>query len=72
MLLVQIGLSHIPDKNYQTLPPSVLKKVLIPAQFSSEEEARVIEELGENFQSTATSVASSNVLLSLIFQTSLR
>ena len=42
MLLVQIGLSNIPDKNGQTLPPSVLKKVLIPAQFSSEEEAKVI------------------------------
>ena len=42
MLIVQIGLSHIPDKNYQTLPPSVLKKVLIPAQFSSEAEAKAI------------------------------
>ena len=30
MLFIKIGLSEFPDKNSLTLPPSVLKKVLIP------------------------------------------
>ena len=71
MLLVQIGLSSYPDKNDQTLPPIVVKKVLIPTQFSSEEEAKVIQELGDNMQTSTTYFASSNAILSILMQTSL-
>ena len=71
MLLVQIGLSRYPDKNDQTLPPSVIKKVLIPTQFSSEEEAKVIQELGDNMQTSTTYFGSSNAIVSILMQTSL-
>ena len=71
MLLVQIGLSRYPDKNDQTLPPSVVKKVLIPTQFSSEEEAKIIQELGDNMQTSTTYFGSSNAIVSILMQTSL-
>ena len=71
MLIVQIGLSDFPDKNDQRLPPSVLKMVYIPTQFKSEEEAKAIQDLGENMQTTTTSFASANFLVSFILSASL-
>ena len=59
------------DVNCYRLPPSVIKKVWLPLQFSSLEEAQTIENIGNAVSKTTTVISCTNTGLDFFMKSSL-
>ena len=60
------GFDKFKDMNGKSLPKKLVKKVLLPAQFASKEEAEKVEEAAKAVEASATSSLSSNFFVNLL------
>ena len=70
-LILQINLSEYTDYRGYRLPPSVMKKVLLPPMFESQEAAIAALNMSNSFSTSSKAISSGNAVFNILMQSSL-